>query len=335
MTRTSVLRLVVSVGVVVAPLSAIAAKLEPPSVILAKPTTSVAVVEFKEITGPQMVFSVKQQLSGEPPAPPEIGVAVPAELAQWVAPNVPYVIAYTAYATSSALPGQTIVNPRGAQLLVTPGLAPAIFLDNDATRAVLAIKPVPHDSPLEKHLPALLALLDSPDVQIQSFGVAEIALRVANEATLTHAARSRLLRYAGNHDGHPGARALLLEGAGTYAAEYGRSGWADVARDVLATTPTTLRQSPEGEVVLAAFQLLEQRNERIPADVLRRWLAGDNAGFAEKALLALRRTMPDRESVFLAETLRLSLLPQATRAFLVDHQRRLEIMRSQLAQPKS
>jgi hypothetical protein len=117
---------------------AFAAKVKPPSAVLREATTSIAAVEFAESgAAGRMVFRRIEKLGGDAEMPELIDLAVPASLHRIVLPRERYLIAYTLFRREAE---QIRVARQGAQLLVTPGLEPALLRDSPENRAILAWK---------------------------------------------------------------------------------------------------------------------------------------------------------------------------------------------------
>jgi hypothetical protein len=70
--------------------------------------------------------------------------------------------------------------------------------------------------------------------------------------------------------------------------------------------------------------LLDQRNVKVPASALERWLHSPAPLLAEHAGLMLRRESPALERSAIREALADPQLPAQTRLFLNDHLRRLD-----------
>lgn len=312
---TALLLLILAAG------SVLAAKVKPPGAVLREATTSIAAVEFVE-NGPsgRMVFRRLEKLGGDAEMPELIDLSVPERLRQIVLPGERYLIAYTVFRREAE---QIRVARQGAQLLVIPGLEPALLRDSAENRAIMAWQAGDDAEAVRARLPQLLALLDARDPQLQNFAVAEIVLRPQLNEALDSRARKALQRFALNHEANANARARLLQAAVVQPQEYGKDGWKAVALDVLATTPV-LVQEVEGMASLTrfAFDLVERDAIRLAPAVVTRWLTGDNAVLAEKALLTLRAQQPAAELPALEQALTLSLLPAGTREFLLDHRRR-------------
>jgi hypothetical protein len=298
-----------------------AAKVKPPGAILRENTTSIAAVEFAEI-GPtgRMVFKRLEKLGGEAEIPELIDVSVPESLRRVVAPGEHYLIAYTVYRREAE---QIRISRQGAQLLVSPGLEPALLRDSPENRAIMAWEAGDDAKAVRARLPELLAMLDAGDPQLQNFALSEIVLRPQLNDVLDSKARKALVRFAARSDAETNARARLLQAAVALPKQFGHEGWKEVALDVLATTPV-LVQDVDGTASLVrfAFDLVERDGIKVEPAVVTRWLRGDNATLAEKALLTLRAQQPALELPALDQALSLSLLPSGTREFLIDHRRR-------------
>lgn len=302
-------------------MTAFAAKIKPPSAVLREATTSLASVEFAEagVEG-RMVFRRIEKLGGDADVPELIDLSVPAELRRIVLPGERYLIAYTVFRREAE---QIRVARLGAQLLVSPGLEPALLRDTAQNRAILAWEPGADAGAARKRLPELLELLDARDPQQQNFALSEIVLRPALTDALDARARKALLRFAANADADANARARLLQAAVTQPDAFGKAGWKDVVLAVLAQTPVLVQEvDGSASLVRFAFEFVERDRLAVDVSVLERWLTGDNAALAEMALLALRRQQPAREMPALEQALSLSLLPAGTREFLLDHRRR-------------
>lgn len=315
------------------PLTAAAAKVKPPSAVLREATTNIALVEFAEAGVPgRMVFRRLEQLAGDAPVPELIDLAVPDKLAGIVVPGERYLIAYTPFRREAE---QIRVNRGGSQLLVSPGLEPALLRDSAENRAIYAWQPGDDAAAVRKRLPELLQLLQHRDPQINNFALSEIVLRPQLGEALDGAARKLLRRYAEDEDADTNARARLLQAAAVLPEQFGdgKSGWTAIAAALIARQPVQVQQNQSdghASLVRFAFDIVERDQLRLPQPQLERWLAGDNATLAEKALLLLRRDYAKAEDAALERALQRSLLPAAMREFLLDHRRRLQL---QAAQP--
>lgn len=305
---------------------AFAAKIKPPAAVLREATTSIAAVEFAEAgTEGRMVFRRIEALGGDAEIPELIDLAVPAQVRSIVLPGERYLIAYTVFRREAE---QIRVARLGAQLLVSPGLEPALLRDTAENRALVAWQPGADTDAVRKRLPELLAMLDARDTQRQNFALSEIVLRLQLADALDARARKTLQRFAANGDADTNARARLLQAAVAQPDTFGRDGWKDIALNVLTDTPVLVQDvAGNASLVRFAFELVERDRIDVSLPVLERWLTGDNAAIAELALLALRRQQPARELPALEQALSMSLLPAGTREFLLDHRRRAALAR--------
>jgi hypothetical protein len=156
--------------------------------------------------------------------------------------------------------------------------------------------------------------------------LSEIVLRPQLTEALDERTRKSLRSFAARHEANANARARVLQAAVVLPQQFGKSGWKDIALDVLATTPVLVQDvDGNGSLVRFAFELVERDAIRLPPALAARWLTGDNAALAEKALLILRAQQPAQEMPALEQALTLSLLPAGTREFLLDHRRRAEL----------
>lgn len=323
-----VLRLAFLSVVSLLPAIAGAAKVKPPSAVLREATTNIAVVEFAEPGVPgRMVFKRIEQLGGDAPVPELIDLAVPDKLAGIVVPGERYLIAYSPFRREAE---QIRLNRGGAQLLVSPGLEPALLRDSAENRAIYAWQAGADATAVRKRLPELLQLLQHRDPQINNFALAEIVLRPQLNEVLDARARKALLSYAQDEDADTNARARLLQAAAVLPQYYGpgKSGWTAIAADLLAQQQVQVQlQQSDGHASLVrfAFDILERDKAKPPVEHITRWLASDNATLAERALLLLRQAYPAEELPALEIALQRSLLPAGTREFLLDHRRRVEL----------
>lgn len=306
--------------------AAFAAKVKPPGAVLREATTSIASVEFAE-NGPsgRMVFRRIEKLGGDAEMPELIDLAVPEELRRIVLPGERYLIAYTIFRREAE---QIRADRRGAQLLVSPGLEPALLRDSPENRAILAWRAGDDAAAVKARLPELLALLDAQDPQRQNFALSEIVLRPQLTEALDTRSRKTLQRFAARSEANANARARLLQAAVVLPQHFGTGGWKEIALDVIATTPVRVQQiEGSASLVRFAFDLVERDRIKVPPATVSRWLASDNAALAEKALLTLRAQHPAEEMPRLEQALSLSLLPAGTREFLLDHRRRAALAR--------
>ncbi|MEO8669959.1 MAG: hypothetical protein ABI411_01515 [Tahibacter sp.] len=305
-----------------------AEKLEPPSEVLHSPLVNVTATEFVEVAAfGHVVFRRIKTLSGRDDALELIDLIVPEELVHVLKPGSRQLIAWSAIGSDPLVPEGMRRDPAGARLVVTTGLEPALFADTRENRALVRWDLGESAWQQRRQLPRLLKLLDTPEAAVQTFAIAEIALRPSVVAALDDAARDRLRAFAIEPRAPENARALLLELVAQRAVELGEKGWSEVAEHILSQTPVTASTAPGHEsLVRQAFAVAESRAATLSGESVERWLRSDSTALAETALLTLRRTAPEREPLALEAALSRSDLPAPTRSFLLDHQRRLRLM---------
>jgi hypothetical protein len=275
-----------------------------------------------------------QPVDGEPAPGPTLDLAIPA----WLAPCLPVgervLVAYNPYRRDPTLLDRRIIDPRGPRLLVVAGLEPALFRDTAETRArLLGADGAARHPGFDEALRGL----DDPDPQWRDYYAHELALAPVLRARLDAGAVPALRRLVDDADAPATARATWLRLAdGIPGAPPGW--WHAAALSTLARTPTTGLDDPasgHAALVRAAFDALDRAQVAVPAAVLARWVACGHAALAESALLAARRADPRSEDALLDAALARALLPADTRRFLLDHRRRLALMREALAQRRA
>jgi hypothetical protein len=253
----------------------------------------------------------------------EVAVEVDDAVLAEVRPGTRYVLAWIEWMRSPANKKLRVKRSGGPLLVSTPGATPALFEAIAAWRALLLAPPTPERLETRAHLDRALAGLDDADPQVQSLFAAELALRGALHQRLGARDRARLRAVAARATGAPAARTALLEAARIHAAAFG-NGWTAVAAGLIAREPVARTPGAANEgLVWAAFALLSEQGGEVPLAGLGRWVASGNGALAEQALLAVRRQAPAREAALVAAALDDPALAPGTRAFLLDHQRRL------------
>lgn len=306
-----------------------ATDIEPPSVYLRGEHYALVSARFLvQEAGARATFAVSEQFHGpDEEVPAHITLRVPDWVVAQLSRDEPYLVGYTAYTIDPRSAKVVVVNPAGPLLLTGPGVEPALFRDTPQARARLTAKDTESFGDAS-HRTAALAGLGSDDGQWQNYFAAELALRREWHAQLDADARARIARFVRNRDAHPVARELLLRAAAGNSAQLG-DWWRKAALDVIAHEPVLghLRaEDRSATLVRTAFDALADASVAVPRDAAARWTVSDSAALAESALLAVRRSEPGLEEVLIRHALDMSLLPAATREFLREHLRRLEIM---------
>jgi hypothetical protein len=331
-----------------------AERIEPPLEVLHSPANMLVAGRVLEInpTG-RVVFKRGQVLSGKGQPPERIDVRVPVSALARIHIGQRCIFGYTLYGRDPDRPDKAVPNVNGAVMLYAPGLEPALFDDTRGTRAILAFgtdeehehggderdeETKEHRSPREtRHLlRRLLAVLKGKDAALVNLAAHQIVLDPQLGASLDAKARAALGHAAGDAGTPPDTRSALLVAAARNPGRYG-DWWRADAEDIVATTPidgySMGALDPSG-LVLSAFEVLELHRVAIAPDRLERWVRSSNPSLAEHALLALRHQAPARERAALESALADPALPEATRKFLDDHRRRLDLLQRRLRERK-
>ncbi len=240
-----------------------------------------------------------------------------------VAPGKRYVLAWVEWMRSPANKKQRVRRAGGPQLVVSPGLSPALFEANAEVRALLLTPPSPERLESRKHLDRVLDGLADADPRLQTLFAGELFARSALRQALQPRDRERLRGVVQRADSATAARTLLLDGARIYPLAFGDR-WVEVASALIAHEPVSMSGGQPNEgLVWSAFAILAGAGSKPPFASLSRWVPSGNGALAEQALLAIRRSTPSREPALIDSALRESQLSPSTRAFLLDHQRRL------------
>ncbi|MGA9341311.1 MAG: hypothetical protein WBV61_03130 [Rhodanobacteraceae bacterium] len=312
-------------------------KVEPPLEALYAAENTLVVGKLMEVKpAGRLVFATDKQLGGKSPPPARIDVRVPKSTLAQVKVGDRYIFAYSLYRRDSLRADRAIYNREGAVMLASPGLEPALFQDDRSTRAILSASRNSEAGESGRLLRLLLEALRGKDAALQNLAANEIALDPDLAPQLTPRDREVIERLVGNAHALPSARSALLLAASRDPAHYG-DWWAKSSRKILATTPTggyaNGATDPSG-LVLLAFEVLDLHKIELPSSALKRWVGADSPALAEKALLAMRRQSPAEERPAISKALADPHLPPATRKFLNDHLRRLNLLDARLHERK-
>lgn len=294
----------------------------PPLDLLLDPDVVVAEGSYADAPAPGRLRFVKvAALHGT--APPEVTVVAPYESERTLEVGLRYFLAYSERSRSPTEPRAWVRNPRGPTLLVKTGLEPGLL---PATPAVRQLLMAARDRDYVKSRPYLrqvLKGLHSSDPSLQRLFAAELFGRTALRAQLRNSDRRQIRSVARDARSDPLAREYLLSAAQVFDPQLGRW-WRQLALEILETEPVAPQRGARNEVLVwTAFGIVNSE-QLAPALVSgERWMRSGNGALAEQALLTLRRVAPAREREALAEALAAPELDVQTRAFLLDHQRRL------------
>lgn len=316
-----------------------AGSIEPPSENLHRATNNIVAAVVLDIDAPEDketgAFTVATQadLFGRNPAPAKLRLRAPSWVRAQLSAGSRYVIAYTNYTANPMMSESVVLDPEGPMVLMDPGMEPAIFKDDANTRLLLARAPRASELATRAYLERVLAGLANRDPQKQSYFSGELAYRSELLEKLSASDVLLVKQLLDNPDAHPSARAQLLEVAANFPARFDDIWLQKNLTQLLGSLPTSghrLAGDLTAALAQSAFAALEQRKLEIALPSLTRWIASNAPGLAEFALLAIRRQAPLQEQILVAQTLEQTLLNNATRAFLLDHLRRLEIMQAAL-----
>ena len=329
-----------------------AVQVDPPLEALHAPGTMLVAGTLLDInpTG-RLVFTRGALLSGKQEPPERIDVRVPKDLLATVKRGDHYIFAYTLYVRDPYRPDKVAVDRNGATIVSAPGLEPALFQDNRTTREIInagRAEVEPHDSTSAeaRHetstsddrtlLQRLLNALHGKDLALQNLAAHEIALQPDLAADLTSRDRKVLEIFVLDPKSLPSARSALLLAAAHDPKRYG-AWWSEAAQAIVASTPIGGYAGPASDpsgLVLTAFELLELHGVKLQQHAVKRWVTSGSPSLAEHALLTLRQQAPAEEKPAIEEALADPALPTATRTFLVDHLRRLNLLNARLRQRK-
>ena len=324
--------------------TAMAEGLAPPSENLHRATNNIIVAVVQEINLPELnatgadangSFSVAMQsdLFGREPAPTKLSLRAPNWVLAQLSKGARYVIAYTAYSSNPMMSESVVLDPKGPMVLMDPGIEPAIFKDSASTRLMLARAPQEREIESRAYLDRVLAGFANSDPQIQSYFAAELSYRPELLEKLSASDVLHVRQLLASPDAHPSARAQLLEVATNAGDRFDDAWLQDYASQLLGSLDISghsVAGDLTGALAQSAFAAIEKRKLSVALPKLARWIASDTPGLAEFALLAIRRQAPAQEVTLIRQTLERSLLNNATREFLIDHLRRLEIMNATL-----
>ncbi|MCB1554752.1 MAG: hypothetical protein KDJ14_13170 [Xanthomonadales bacterium] len=279
----------------------------------------------------RLVLDDVQTLRGKPDAPGKLAIRTLPWTLDRVAPGDRLIVAYTQFRRDPTLQDRRILDPDGPMMLVEDGLLPAMFRDNADTRARL------FDQAGKLREPTLAEVVEGlshDDPHWQSYYAHELSMRTDLRANWDRKTRTAVEALMRDVDADPAARASLFRAAAAQQRERAAAPWwAGPALDVL-RTHVTLVEARDGDLsadfIRSVFDVLESANVPVDAAVAARWITCNSAALSERALLAIRRHEPEQESALIAQALQRSLLPAESRAFLLDHQRRLQAMRDAL-----
>lgn len=310
-------------------IAAHAERIEPPLELLRAAGNLLVAGTLLEINPPdRFVFARKEVLAGKAQPPAQIDVRAPASSLQGAKVGERYVFGYRIAQPDPRNPTRIIADPKGAVLITSTGLEPALFRDTPALRAILEASRSEHGRESRRLLDLLLGALAGSDRPLQNLAAGQITQDLETGQRLRDSDRSLIERVARDHATPPDVRAALLLAAETRPAAFG-AWWQAGSLDVIASTPVggyAPGTSDPTALVLLAFEVLGQHAVPIAPAVLKRWISSASPALVEHACLILRRQSPGEERSAIQHALADPALPGQTRRFLNDHLRRLDRM---------
>ena len=311
-----------------------AGRVEPPVELLYAPGNFLVagkVLEVDEQAG-RIVFERKDVLGkGRPPE--QIDVRASASAIARVKPGGRYIFGYSLARADARDPLRTVADPRGAILLTSIGLDPALFDDTPLARSILKAGRSEHGRESRRFFDLLMQGLAGGDASLQNLAAGEIALeREIGERLKDSSARALVEKVARDEHTPPNVRASLLKSAAERPGDLG-DWWRAAALDVVTTTPPggySGHSSALAELILLALEELDQHAVAVPSDALSHWVRSPSPPVAERACLILRKHSASDERDAIRAALAEPELADRTRTFLNDHLRRLDIMDSKL-----
>ena len=275
----------------------------------------------------RLVFERGEVLNGAPVPPERIDVRASETLLAEVTLGQRYIFAFANLHTDRNTADRRLAaNRMGATLLSSTGIEPALFHDTADVRAILQTGRTEQGRDSRAFIELLVHALEGDDAQLRLLAAGEIALDPDIRDRLRRPGQSAAAKVARDPEASPAVRSLLLQSAAQWPRQLG-DWWQSSALDVVTTTPTggyaRGASDPVG-LVLVALELLDQRNVKVPASALKRWLHSPAPLLVEHASLMLRREAPALERSAIREALADPQLPAQTRMFLNDHLRRLD-----------
>lgn len=268
--------------------AASAAKVDPPTIALGRPTTSIVVADYREPgLGDRLVFTHVHTVRSPVEVPELIDLARP-DLGEPLVVGKRYLLAYTLFANDKLK--RTSMRSRGGVFLSSPGLEPALWNYSAENEALFQWHIDDELAGMRTAMPRLLELLASRDSRQRAFAAAEIAYRPALVGVLSAREQAALRKFVGRDAGPERARAMLMMVAYNMPeAGSARRDWDGAARRLLAHSPLRSREiDGRTQLLLAAFSHLQARGVELSPRIARRWLRADDVALVEAAASALQ-----------------------------------------------
>ncbi|MEZ5460773.1 hypothetical protein [Dokdonella sp.] len=306
---------------------ALAGTVEPPLHMLFSDKNRLVVGTVSEINPPnRIVFKREKVFGGHDDVPELVDLIADFPAMKNAEMGERYVFAYGLIERDKRAPAGVVLNKKGATIITSLGLEPAMFRDTRDLRKILDASNTEEKRDSRALLDLLLKTLKRDDIQLRSLAAAQIALDADLGKLLDDKDRQQIRSVAANPETTTETRRVLLQAAFLYPSLYG-TWWQPEAKEVLATTP--LDGYPEGAwdptgLVLLAFGVVEKPEVQLPRDSLIRWLRSPQPLFRERSLALIGNKFPDQEREMVEEVLNDPSLNAGSRTYLDDQMRRLD-----------
>ncbi len=265
-----------------------AATVDPPTIALGHPTTSIVVADYLE-AGPadRIVFERVRVVRSPVDVPELIDLARP-DLVEPLKVGKRYLLAYTVISRDKQR--RMAERSRGALFLSSPGLEPALWDFSPTNEAMLTWKIDDELTKTRAELPNLLRMLAKSDVRQRSFAAAEIGYRPELLRSLSANEQKALARFVTQDTSPDRARATLMSMAYSMADAAGsRRYWDSVAHRLLAKSPVLTRdRDGRTGLIMATLAYVKVRGARLDPRIHGRWLRSDDMSIIESAVAALQ-----------------------------------------------
>jgi hypothetical protein len=306
-----------------------AERLESPLELMFAPDAVIVAGPLLEVnpTG-RVVIARKDVLWGKERPPEKIDARVRRDALADLSVGQPYVMAYSIYLRDPRRPVAMVANPKGATVLDSPGIEPALFRDTPALRAILKAGRSERGRESRRLVGLLMSALAGHDAKLQNLAAGELAYEPELGERLRDADRAAIEKVASDPRTPIRVRTVLLGGSSREPERLG-DWWKRVGLQIVTTTPVdgyADAASDPVNLVLTAFEVLDRYAVTVPLQSLKRWVWSPDPPLVEKACLMLRREAPGEERSTIQLALADPKLPEATRKFLNGHLRRLDRM---------
>lgn len=304
-----------------------AGAVEPPLHMLFSGKNRLVIGTVEERNPPdRIVFKREKVFGGFDDVPELVDLLADSITVNGVIPGDRYVFAYALIKRDKRAPGGAVKDPKGATIITSLGLEPALFRRTAALLKILDASDTEAKRDSRSLLDLLLTTLDSADPQLGNLAAAQIGLDADLGKLLGDKDRKVLRKVAESPASTTPTRSVLLQASYLYPDLYG-SWWLPTSKEVLATTP--LGGYPEGArdptgLVLLAFGLVEKTDVRLPKESLVRWLRSPEPLFRERSLALLESKFPGQQRAVFEELLNDPTLSAESRNQLDDQLRHLE-----------